>query len=64
MEPKKNFIVVPRPEVPETDYEVQIGKAKVVQEGTDITVVAWGAMVLETLLALKQLYPNVSIRAN
>ncbi|OIJ44599.1 alpha-ketoacid dehydrogenase subunit beta [Rice orange leaf phytoplasma] len=60
MEPKRIYRGF-RQEVPETDYEVQIGKAKVVQEGTDITVVAWGAMVPETLLALKQLDPNVSV---
>jgi pyruvate dehydrogenase E1 component beta subunit len=32
-------------EVPETDYTVPFGEAKVRREGTDITLVAWGAMV-------------------
>lgn len=32
-------------EVPETLYEVPIGKAKIVREGEGVSVVAWGAMV-------------------
>ena len=32
-------------EVPEEDYELPLGKADVVQQGTDITLLAWGAQV-------------------
>jgi 2-oxoisovalerate dehydrogenase E1 component beta subunit len=32
-------------EVPDDYYEVPIGSAKVAQEGKDITIIAWGAMV-------------------
>ena len=32
-------------EVPEESYEVPIGTARVVKEGKDLTLVAWGAMV-------------------
>jgi 2-oxoisovalerate dehydrogenase E1 component beta subunit len=32
-------------EVPAGDYEVPLGKARVVREGRDLTLVAWGAMV-------------------
>ncbi|HET7579961.1 MAG TPA: alpha-ketoacid dehydrogenase subunit beta [Bacillales bacterium] len=32
-------------EVPEEAYEIPIGKAKVVREGDDVTIVAWGAMI-------------------
>lgn len=32
-------------EVPEEAYTVPLGKAKVVQEGSDVTVIAWGSMV-------------------
>ncbi|RLV61128.1 alpha-ketoacid dehydrogenase subunit beta [Parashewanella curva] len=32
-------------EVPEGDYEHELGKADVVQQGTDITVLAWGAQM-------------------
>jgi pyruvate dehydrogenase E1 component beta subunit len=34
-----------RQEVPEEPYEVPLRKAKVVREGEDLTVVAWGAMI-------------------
>ncbi|SFS63218.1 alpha-ketoacid dehydrogenase subunit beta [Marininema halotolerans] len=34
-----------RQEVPQDWFEVPIGKARMVQEGTDVTVIAWGAMV-------------------
>lgn len=32
-------------EVPEDAYTIPLGKAKVVQEGQDVTVIAWGSMV-------------------
>ena len=32
-------------DVPEEDYELPLGQAEVVREGTDITVVAWGAQM-------------------
>ena len=32
-------------EVPEEDYELPLGKADVVQQGSDITLLAWGAQV-------------------
>ncbi|MGM0574408.1 MAG: alpha-ketoacid dehydrogenase subunit beta [Myxococcota bacterium] len=32
-------------DVPDEDYEVPLGKARVVREGDDVTLVAWGAMV-------------------
>lgn len=42
-------------EVPEGDYLVEIGKANVVREGTDITLIAYGAMVQESLKAAEKL---------
>ena len=53
-EPKRIYRAF-KQEVPEEEYEVPIGKAKVVQEGEDITVVAWGAMMKDTLQAVKAL---------
>ncbi|GAA0782158.1 alpha-ketoacid dehydrogenase subunit beta [Shewanella aestuarii] len=32
-------------EVPEGDYQIELGKADVVKHGTDITVLAWGAQM-------------------
>jgi len=54
MEPKRIYRAI-REEVPEGDYAIPLGKAKLVQEGKDVTVVAWGAMVREALNAAEQL---------
>ncbi len=43
-EPKRLYRAF-RQDVPEEDYEVPIGKAAVVKEGTDVTVISWGTMV-------------------
>lgn len=50
-----------REEVPEGDYEVPIGQAKVVSEGDDITVVTWGASVFQCLEAMDDLPEDVSV---
>ena len=44
-----------RAEVPEGDYIVEIGKGDVKREGTDVTIVATSAMVLEALDAAAEL---------
>lgn len=44
MEPKRIYRAS-RGDVPEADYEVELGKAKVVREGTQCTVIAYSAMV-------------------
>ncbi|WP_226681048.1 alpha-ketoacid dehydrogenase subunit beta [Sutcliffiella horikoshii] len=44
-----------RQEVPEEEYTIEIGKADVKREGTDITMVTYGAMVHECLKAADQL---------
>jgi pyruvate dehydrogenase E1 component beta subunit len=54
MEPKRIYRAI-REEVPEGDYIIPLGKARLVQEGKDVTVVAWGAMVREVLNAAEQL---------
>src|SRR5512136_2028163 len=53
-EPKRIYRAI-REEVPEGDTVVPLGKARMVQEGRDVTVVAWGAMVRETLTAAEKL---------
>lgn len=54
MEPKRMYRAF-KQEVPDKEFIVPIGKAKVVKKGTDITVVAWGAILRETEKALKLL---------
>jgi len=54
MEPKRIYRAI-REEVPEGDYAIPLGEARLVQEGKDVTVIAWGAMVREVLNAAEQL---------
>ncbi|MFG6116587.1 alpha-ketoacid dehydrogenase subunit beta [Halobacillus sp. MO56] len=44
-----------REEVAEGKYTVEIGKAKKVQEGEDVTVITWGAMVPVAAQAVKEM---------
>jgi pyruvate dehydrogenase E1 component beta subunit len=40
-------------DVPEDDYSIPLGKARIVQEGNDITIVSWGSMLHRTLQAIE-----------
>jgi len=51
MEPKRIYRAI-KQEVAEDKYTIPIGKAKVLTEGTDITVVAYGAMIREVQKAM------------
>lgn len=44
MEPKKIYRAV-KQEVPEDEYTVPLGKCSVLQEGEDVTIIAYGAMI-------------------
>lgn len=44
-----------REEVPEGEFTLPIGKARVALQGNDLTILAWGAMVNVSLEAAKQL---------
>ncbi|TPX55071.1 hypothetical protein PhCBS80983_g05626 [Powellomyces hirtus] len=51
-------------QVPEGDYTLPLGKAEVLREGKDVTVVGWGSQlyVLETAIAmLEQQIPGLSV---
>jgi pyruvate dehydrogenase E1 component beta subunit len=54
LEPKRIYRAI-REEVSEGDYVIPLGKARSVQEGKDVTVIAWGAMVREVLNAAEEL---------
>lgn len=63
MEPKRIYRSG-KQEVPEDMYRIPIGKAKVVKEGKDVTVVAWGPFVREVEKAaelLKSQGENIDI---
>ncbi|MED4582184.1 alpha-ketoacid dehydrogenase subunit beta [Brevibacillus choshinensis] len=44
-----------RQEVPEGDYTIPLGKANVVKEGTDVTIITYGAMVHTSLKAAEEI---------
>lgn len=46
-------------EVPEEEYEVPLGKARIVREGRDITAIAWGSMLHRVLEAAEGLDAEV-----
>jgi pyruvate dehydrogenase E1 component beta subunit len=53
-EPKRIYRAI-REEVPDGGYTIPIGEAKRVQEGKDVTLISWGAMVRECLLAAEKI---------
>ena len=52
-EPKRIYRAF-REEVPEDDYTVPIGEARVVREGDELTMVSWGATVIQCMNAIEQ----------
>ncbi len=52
-EPKRIYRAA-KGDVPEDDYEVELGKAKVIREGDQVTVVAYGAMLHEASEAVDE----------
>ncbi len=52
-EPKRVYRAA-QGEVPDEAYRIPIGKASIVREGTDLTLVSWGAMVQEATKAAEQ----------
>ncbi|MFL2135061.1 alpha-ketoacid dehydrogenase subunit beta [Ruoffia sp. FAM 24228] len=44
-----------REEVPEEEYTVPLGKANIVKEGTDVSIITYGAMVREAISAAEAL---------
>lgn len=52
MEPKRIYRAI-KQEVPEEKYTIPIGKAKVVKEGTDVTIITFGALVREAQKAIE-----------
>ncbi len=50
MEPARIYRAI-KEEVPDEEYSIPLGQARVVAEGNDITLIAWGAMLQPTLQA-------------
>ena len=62
MEPKKIYDS-PKMEVPEVEYRIPIGKARVVMEGNDVTLVSYGSMMVPTRQAAEALQSEKSVSA-
>jgi len=61
MEPKRVYRS-PKQEVPDGSYTLPIGKAHIVQQGSDVTLVSYGAQMKESrLAAVKLKSENVSV---
>jgi pyruvate dehydrogenase E1 component beta subunit len=60
-EPKRVYRLPTREWIPEERYTLKIGEAKVLTEGTDLTLVSWGASVYQCLAALDKLPEDVSV---
>jgi pyruvate dehydrogenase E1 component beta subunit len=43
-----------REEVPDEPYTIPLGRAKILNEGTDVTVITWGAMVFQCLVVVHE----------
>jgi pyruvate dehydrogenase E1 component beta subunit len=52
-EPKRVYRAA-RMDVPEDEYLLPLGRAKVVREGEHVTLIAWGAMLYEALAAAEE----------
>ncbi len=62
MEPKRIYDS-PKMEVPEEEYRAPIGRARVAREGSDVTLVSYGAMMVPTLQAADSLQKERSVSA-
>lgn len=60
MEPKRVYRAI-KEEVPEEEYTIPFGQAQVVREGTDVTVISWGAMVKVVNDALEKSQRSVEL---
>jgi pyruvate dehydrogenase E1 component beta subunit len=57
MEPKKIYRSL-REEVPEEEYLIPLGQSRIVLEGSDVTLITWGAMLQPTLQAATLMEKN------
>ncbi len=62
MEPKRLYDS-PKMEVPEEEYTIPLGRARVVRSGKDLTLISYGAMMIPTLAAGEALQSEHSLSA-
>ncbi len=61
MEPKHSYRAF-KEEVPDAEEVMEIGKAQVVQEGSDLTVISWGAMMRPTIKAIDVIQSKSNVK--
>ena len=60
LEPMRIYRAI-KEEVPENDFTVPLGKAKIAREGSDATLVTWGAMVKSCKEAVEKIQDKVDV---
>jgi pyruvate dehydrogenase E1 component beta subunit len=60
MEPKRIYRAI-KEEVPEEEYEIPLGKANVLEEGSDVTIVAYGSMIRECKRAMENSSTSIEL---
>ena len=60
LEPKRIYRAI-KEEVPEEEYTIPLNKAEIRQEGSDVTVIAWGSMQKTVKEAVEQLGGKYSV---
>lgn len=60
MEPKRLYRAM-KEEIPSKEYVIPLGRANVVNEGSDVTVISWGSMMLTTVQAFQEYGSKVSM---
>jgi pyruvate dehydrogenase E1 component beta subunit len=58
LEPTRLYRMI-KEDVPEDEYTIALGRANIVKEGNDVTVIAWGSMLRRTLKALQDMDADV-----
>ena len=53
LEPTRSYRML-KEEVPDGEYVLPIGKARMVQEGNDVTIIGWGAMMVQIQKAVDE----------
>jgi pyruvate dehydrogenase E1 component beta subunit len=52
LEPTRSYRLI-KENVPEGDYSIPLGEARIVQDGKDITIISWGSMLNRALHAIE-----------
>lgn len=60
MEPKRVYRAI-KEEVPEEEYEIPLGKANIVEEGTEATLITYGAVLRTCLQAVSEMEESIEV---